>query len=148
MNSQPRQSKRLKVNSESAPSTEVVSRDTTTFDGLERSLGYNLKKHAMSIKPISRKEKYFHFTCINGILDISNPSRILMLRSLPVQVSNNIIKKPTVSKTIQYEDFNIPSLSKKFSNISHRNGIQKVLLFIQNEHEDSPALDIYQFIVD
>ncbi|KAG1041736.1 hypothetical protein G6F43_012046 [Rhizopus delemar] len=31
--------------------------------------------------------------------------------------------------------------------ISHRNGIQKLLLFIKNEHEDSPTLDIHQFIL-
>ncbi|KAI8369258.1 uncharacterized protein BYT42DRAFT_102063 [Radiomyces spectabilis] len=145
-----RRSKRLKTTATDAKSkNDIVAMDNLMYEGMEGSLGFNLQKYATSVAAITWKQKYFHFTCANGILDISDSSRLSFLRSLPKEVSIQMLTELTCAKDTEYVDYNLP-IQQIFKQINSNNSFQKISKAIcdfdcHNDEQES-VQEVYKFI--
>ncbi|KAI8369259.1 uncharacterized protein BYT42DRAFT_583725 [Radiomyces spectabilis] len=145
-----RHSKRIKTEAiDTKAKNDIVAMDNLMYEGMEGSLGFNLQKYATSVAAITWKQKYFHFTCANGILDISDSSRLSFLRSLPKEVSIQMLTELTCAKDTEYVDYNLP-IQQIFKQINSNNSFKKISKAIcdfdcHNDEQES-VQEVYKFI--
>ncbi|KAI7861396.1 hypothetical protein BDF14DRAFT_1870144 [Spinellus fusiger] len=104
----------------------------------------------MTITPLTRKQKYFYYTCINGIVDVSTMCRLAFLKSVPKQMTEIIIKDLTSVNTAKFADYNLQcgsSLKQVNNNYSLKNTITSIDNFTPSNEIEECVKEIYLFIL-